>query len=119
MAPERPPWQRVYVVATAAVIGATCAYALCDWAGWTRLQYDVYRDAWWWQDGPTQKVPINYYGDILWGAGGAAAGAAIGLVATGLHRRPLSPAIIALLGAWALTGAALSGLYYTWNLWPF
>ncbi len=115
----RPGWQRVHAIATAAVIGGTLAYALCDWAGWTRLQHDPYDGAWWWQDGPTQRVPINYYGALLWAAGGAVAGGGVAMIGTALYRRPLPAALVAVLAAWALTGVALAGLYYTWNLWPF
>src|SRR5688500_18178129 len=100
----RPAWQRVYVIATLAVIGGTLAYALCTWGGWTRLQLDPYSGEWWWQAGPTQSIPINYYGDLLWGAGGALAGGAAGALGTALHRRPLSQTTQQLLAAWAITG---------------
>ncbi len=119
MEPERPSWQRVYVIATAAIIGGSLAYFLCDWGGWTRLQYDPYTGAWWWQDGPTQKVAINYYGTVLWALGGGAVGGAVAALALRLHRRPLPSEAIAVLAAWALTGFALGGLYYVWTLWPF
>ena len=121
MEPEAhaPPWQRVFVIAALAIIGGTIAYGLCDWGGWTRLQHDPYTGAWWWDDGPTHRVAINYYGTILWGLGGAAVGAALGAVATHVYRRALPSSVITILGAWALTGTALGGLYYVWTLWPF
>lgn len=112
------PWQRVYVIALSAVIGGTIAYAACDWSGWTRLQLDPYRGAWWWQDGPTQKLAINYYGTILWGLGGAAVGGALAALIT-LRRRALPAPLVSLLAAWALSGFLLAGVYYTWSLWPF
>jgi hypothetical protein len=115
----RPRWQRVYVITTLAVIGGTLAYALCTWGGWTRLQLDPYSGAWWWQDGPTQTVPINYYGDLLWGLGGAALGGGAGALGTALYRRPLSETTLQLLAAWAITGFLFAGLFYTWSLWPF
>ena len=118
-ATERPGWQRPYVICTLAVIGGTLAYALCTWGGWTRLQHDPYSGDWWWQAGPTQTIPINYYGDILWGLGGAALGAAVGAAATALHKKPLSGATVGLLAAWAMTSFVLAGLFYTWSLWPF
>jgi hypothetical protein len=118
-ASERPAWQRVHAIAAVAVIGGTLAYALCDWSGWTRLQLDPYDGSWWWQDGATRKVPINYYGGLLWALGGAAVGAGLATLVTALWRRPVPAAVSAVLSAWALTGVALTGAYYTWNLWPF
>lgn len=107
------------MIATFAVIGGTLAYALCTWGGWTRLQLDPYDGRWWWEAGPTQTIAINYYGDLLWGLGGAAVGAALGAAVTSSYRRPLPPSLITLLGAWALTSFVLTGLFYTWSLWPF
>jgi|JI10StandDraft_1071094.scaffolds.fasta_scaffold1599075_1 prolipoprotein diacylglyceryltransferase len=110
-------WRRTYVIATAAIIGATLAYTLVDWSGWTRLTYDPYSGRWWWPSGPTRPVPINYYGTMLWGVGGGVVGAAIGAV---IARWPQArtPAARSLLGAWAFTSFALAGSYYFWNLWP-
>lgn len=114
-----PRWQRVYAIAVCAVVGGALAYALCDWHQWTRLQLDPYRGTLWWSDGPTRTIPINYYGGLLWGAGGALAGAALGALAIRLWRRPLSPALQSLGAAWALTAVILAGAYYHWSLWPF
>lgn len=112
-----PRWQRAYTIALAAVIGGALAYALADWGGWTRATYDPYRDRWSWRAGPTPTIGINYYGGLLWGAGGAVVGAAAGAL---LHRWPAArtPTARALLGAWAFTSVALAGAYYWWNLWP-
>jgi len=114
-----PRWQRVFAIATAAVIGWSLAYALADWGGWHRLTYDSHHGSWSWPTGPTPRVPINYYGGLLWGAGGAVVGGAIAALAARAWGRPLPAPVIALLGAWALTGIALTGAYYTWMLWPF
>ena len=116
---EQTAWQRVYVIATAAIIAGALTYWLCDWGGWTRLQHDPYSGAWWWQDGPTQKVAINYYGTLLWGIGGSLVGGAIAFVATRVYRRPFPPSLIIVMNAWALTAFVFGGLYYVWNLWPF
>lgn len=116
---ERPRWQVVQLVACAAVIGWTIAYALCDWAGWPRYTLDQYRGAWSWESGPTQRVPINYMGMLLWGGGGAVVAGALALIGLRLWPRPVPRAALALAGAWALTGVALAGLYFTWMLWPF
>lgn len=119
MAAEVPRWQRVYAIAILAIIGGALAYALCDWSRWTRLIFDPYDGAWTWRDGPTRTIPINYYGTILWGLGGAAVGGALGAIAMRLWRRPLSPGVQALGAAWALTAVILSGGYFHWSLWPF
>ena len=114
-----PRWQRVYAMAVTAVIGGALAYALCDWNHWTRLQLAPYDGTWYWRAGPTASIPINYYGDILWGLGGAAIGALIGAIATAWWRRPLPRALQRLGAAWALTAVMLAGTYYLWHLWPF
>jgi hypothetical protein len=118
-ATERPRWQHAYLIATLSVIGGCMAYALCTWGGWTRLQHDPYGGSWWWQSGPTQSIPINYYGDILWGLGGAAVGGVLGAAVGRVYRRPLSSSTVNLLTAWAMTSFLLAGLFYTWSLWPF
>ena len=118
-AAARPRWQTVQAIACAAVIGWTLAYALCDWSGWPRLTFDEYRSEWLWTSGPTPRLPINYMGGLLWGLGGAALGALTATLALALWRRSLPPAALGLATAWALTGVALAGTYYTWTLWPF
>ena len=119
MIAPRPRWQTVQVIACAAVIGWTMAYVLCDWSGWPRYTFDPYDGAWLWTRGPTPRVPINYMGGLLWGAGGAAVAMLIAVVGLRLWRRPLPAAALGLAAAWALTGAALAGSYYSWTIWPF
>ena len=115
----RPAWQAIYALATAAVIGWCLAYGLADWGGWPRLTLDAHTGSWSWVSGPTPRVPINYYGGLLWGTGGAVTAAALAGLGLRLWRRPLPPALIGLLAAWAATAVALAGAYYTWMLWPF
>ena len=115
----RPRWQEVQVIVCAAVVGWALAYTLCDWGGWPRLTYDQYVGDWWLADGPTQRVPINYMGMLLWGLGGGATGALLALVGLRAWRRPLPSSVLALAGAWAITGVVLAGGYFTWMLWPF
>jgi hypothetical protein len=119
VADERPRWQRVYAIAVCAAIGGALTYALCDWAQATRLLFHPYDGTWSWRDGPTASIPINYYGTILWGLGGAAVGALIAAAATAWWRRPIPRAVQRLGAAWALTAVILSGAYFHWNLWPF
>ncbi len=115
----RPRWHTVQAIACAAVIGWTLAYALCDWSGWPRLTFDEYRAEWLWTRGPTPRVPINYLGGLLWGAGGALLGVVAAALGLALWRRPLPAAVLGLAAAWAITGVALAGTYYTWTIWPF
>lgn len=114
-----PAWQRVYAIAIAAVTAGALTYALCDWGHWTRLHYGPYDGDWSWRGGPTASIPINYFGTILWGLGGALVGAVVGFGATALWRRPLPRAAQQVGTAWAITAALLAGTYYLWHLWPF
>lgn len=116
---SHPRAQAVQVVACAAVIGFALAYGLCDWSGWPRLNLDPYLGTWRWERGPTQRVPINYLGNLVWGVGGAAVGAGLAAGALRLWRRSLPSLVLDLAGAWALTAVALAGAYFTWTLWPF
>jgi len=116
---ELPAWQRSYVVATIAVIGGSLAYVLCDWSGWPRLTFDPYHGSWSWPSGATRAVPINYYGTLLWGAGGGLLGASLAALAMRRRTRGLSSGAITLLTAWSLTAFGFAGWFYTWNLWPF
>ncbi len=113
-----PRWQRGYIIAMCAIIGATFAYAACDWGQWPRLTYrpltgDVMMKA-----SPT-VVTINYLGTVAWGVGGAAVGALIGAMLCAIWKKPWPDRALQLFGAWAITGVVLAGSYYTWSLWPW
>lgn len=112
-----PAWHRTFIVATAAIVVAAGGYGLCDWAGWTRLNLEPYSGDWSWQHGATQRVPINYYGNLLWAVGGGAIGATIGYAAT-VRRPALTASWLRLASAWALTAFAITGTYFWWRLWP-
>lgn len=114
-----PRWQLRYAIACCAIIGWSTAYALASWNRWTRLFYDpITRDFTWRATAPS-PLPIDYWGLVAWGAGGAVAGAAVALAASRLHRRALPQPVLVLLGAWALTAFLYAGTYFTWSLWPF
>lgn len=117
MAGESGRWRRRYAIAVAAVIGGALAYGLCDWGQWPRLTLEPYGGSWSWPGGPTRTVPINYFGGLLWGAGGAVVGGAIGAVLG--PRLAQTKATRGLTTAWALTAVALVALYFLWTLWPF
>lgn len=120
--PEPEPvkrWQVVYAAAMCGVIGWCVAYLLCDALAWPRLTYFPYEGAWAMTAGRAQPATMTYVGNVLWGVGGGALGAAIGALGARAIRRPLPARAITLLGAWALTAFLLTGLYYLWNLWPF
>ena len=112
-------WHVVYAAAMGGVIGWCVAYLLCDALAWPRLTYFPYERAWAMTSGRAAPATMTYVGTVLWGVGGGAIGAAAGAIVTRVVGRPLSPRVVTLLGAWALTAFALAGLYYLWNLWPF
>jgi hypothetical protein len=116
-----PRWQRAYVVAACALIGAAFAYALCDWAQWPRLAYlPVVEELTMHPRG--DAVAITYLGNLAWGLGGAASGTLVGAAVCAvcaLAKRSLSGRTLRLLGAWAITAVVMAGLYYTWTVWPW
>ena len=114
-----PGWQRAYLAACCGIIGFASAYALCEYAGWPRLAYDPVSRELYLGTPPLGLLPLGYWGLIAWGVGGALVGAAGALVAAAALRRPLGDRLLRLFGGWALTSAAMVGLFETWNLWPF
>ncbi|MEO6772244.1 MAG: hypothetical protein ABI467_04385 [Kofleriaceae bacterium] len=113
-----PRAQRAYVIAMGALIGAAFAYAACDWGHWPCLAYlpitgEVVIRA------PAGAIAMVYWGLIAWGVGGAACGAALGVIACALWKRPLPERALQLVGAWAITAIMLAGSYFTWSLWPW
>jgi hypothetical protein len=111
-------WQRAYVIATCAIIGGAFAYAACDWGQWPKLVYLPVTGELTFSP-PPGAITIAYWGMLLWALGGAACGALAGAVLVRLVRRPWSDRALQLFGAWAITAVLLTGLYYTWNLWPW
>jgi hypothetical protein len=114
-----PTWQRIYLAACCAVIGFGAAYALCEYGAWPRLAYDPVAGSLYVARPPLGQVPIGFFGLVAWGVGGAAVAGGGALLAAAALRRPIGDRWLRLLGAWALTVAALCGLFETWNLWPF
>lgn len=111
-------WQRMYILATCAIIGGTFAYAACDWGHWPRLTYrpltgDILMTS------PPGAITVNYLGTVAWGLGGAAVGALVGAVLCVAFKKPWTDRTLQLFGAWAITGLLLAGSYYTWNLLPW
>jgi hypothetical protein len=114
-----PIWQRVYLAACTGLIGFASGYSLCEYAGWPRLTYDPLERVFYMARPPLGQVPLGFWGLIAWGVGGAIVGAGLALAAAALVGRPLADRSLRLFGGWALTAAALTGLFQTWNLWPF
>jgi len=114
-----PRWQRIYVAACCAVIGFAFAYSLAEYSGWPRAVYDPIARTIYLARPPVGRLPLGFLGLVAWGAGGALVGAAAALAATAALKRPFGARALRLLGAWALTAAALGGMFQTWNLWPF
>jgi hypothetical protein len=108
---------RAYVIAMCAIIGGAFAYAGCDWGHWPHLIYLPLQQRFTLE--ATTAVAIHYAGFVLWGAGGACTGALVGAVLCRIVRRPWSPVVYRLFGAWAITAIVLAGSYFTWSLWPW
>jgi hypothetical protein len=113
-----PRWQRAYVIAMCAVIGGAFAYAACDWAQWPRLTYYPLTGALA-MEARAGAITINYLGVFAWGVGGAAVGAIAGWLLSTITRKPWRVQTLQVFGAWAITAVVLTGMYYTWNLWPW
>jgi len=113
-----PRWQRAYVIATCAIIGAAFAYAACDWGHWPRLTVQPLTETVSMKT-PVAAIAINYLGTVAWGVGGAACGALVGFLLCAAMRKPWPDRALQLFGAWAITAILLAGGYYTWNLWPW
>jgi len=109
-------WQRAYLVATCALIGATFAYAACDWGQWPRLAYYPLQEST--TFAKREGIAMIYWGTMLWGAGGLVLGALVGAILARVVK-VWSTRALQLFGAWAITGVVLAGTYYTWNLWPW
>lgn len=117
-APEpMPHGQRAYVIAMCAIIAAAFAYAASDWGRWPRLTYHPLSG----EVGlaPTSSLSIVYLGNVAWGLGGLACGAAAGALLCRLAPRAWPARALQLFGAWALTAVLLAGSYFTWSLWPW
>jgi hypothetical protein len=110
-----PRYQRAFVIAVCALIGAGLAYAACDWGRWPRAAYlpltgeVTFHPA-------EGSVRMLYIGTVAWGVGGAVCGALIGAGVCALWRHPLPERLLQVAGAWAITAIVLAGSYYTWVL---
>jgi hypothetical protein len=113
-----PRWQRAYVIATSAIIGAAFAYAACDWGQWPKLIYLPVTGEFT-MSPPPGAITIVYWGVLAWGVGGAVTGALVGAVLVRLFPKSWPERALQLFGAWAITAVLLTGLYYTWSLWPW
>jgi hypothetical protein len=113
-----PRWQRAYIIAMCAIIGAAFAYTACDWGQWPRLTYYPLSGELLMKGSPT-KITMTYLGIFAWGLGGTAVGAIVGGVLCAIVKKPWPDRVLQLFGAWAVTGIVLAGSYYTWSLWPW
>jgi hypothetical protein len=114
-----PRWQRVYLVACAAVIGFALAVVLCQFAGWPRYTYHPYRRTGAWLPPGGSQVTSTYLGVVAWGVIGALVAGVAALAGSGFARAPLSTRALSLVGGWALTAVALAAGFALWMLWPF
>ncbi len=113
-----PRWQRVYVLATCAVIAAALSFAASDWGQWPHLTYLPLSGSFV-MHAPPGALAITYLGSIAWAVGGAAVGVLIGATLCAIAKKPWPDRVLRLFGAWAITAILLAGAYETWNLWPW
>jgi hypothetical protein len=113
-----PRWQRVYLIATCALIAGAFAYAASDWGMWPHLTYLPLTGGFTLHP-PPGALAMTYIGSIAWGVGGAAVGAIVGAALCAIRNRPWPDRVLRLFGAWAITAILLAGLFETWNLWPW
>lgn len=114
---EMPRAQRAYVIAMCAIIGASFAYAACEWGLWPRLTFYPLRDAWSFEVAP--GISAVYLGIVAWGIGGLVSGALVGVLLCRIVPRAWPERVLHLFGAWAITAILLAGGYFTWSLWPW
>lgn len=112
-----PRWQRAYVIAMFAITGGAFAYAAAEWGQWPALRYLPLTGELTWSQ--TTRVALVYPGLVLWGVGGAAAGALVAAAVVRMIPRTWQDRTLQLFGAWAITAILLAGGYFTWSLWPW
>jgi hypothetical protein len=112
-----PRDQRAYVIAMCAIIGASFAYAACEWGRWPHLLYLPLRGEFAFEAG--SSIAIHYFGIIMWGVGGLVCGALVGALLCRLVPRPWPDRALHLFGAWAITALLLAGSFFMWGLWPW
>jgi hypothetical protein len=113
-----PRWQRVYVLATCAIIAGAFAYVACDWGQWPRITYLPLSETITLHPAPG-TLTMTYLGSVAWGVGGAATGVLVGAALCAVVKKPWPDRALRLFGAWAITAILLAGLYESWNLWPW
>ncbi len=113
-----PRWQRVYLSACAWVIGFAATYSAAQWGEWPKLTYFPLAEKWELWSTPPGPLPMAYLGLIVWGVCGGLVAAALAWILSG-RLWALGPQTLRLFGGWALAAFVISGLFFTWNLWPF
>ena len=113
-----PRWQRIYIIATCAVIAGAFAFAACDWGQWPKLTYLPLPGSWTMHP-PPGALAITYMGSLAWAISGAAVGAIVGAMLCAIAKKSWTDRLLRLFGAWAITAILLAGFYNTWNLWPW
>jgi hypothetical protein len=113
-----PRWQRIYVIATCAVIAGAFALSACDWGQWPKLSYLPLSGAVTLHP-PVGALAITYIGSLAWLVGGAAVGAIAGAMLCAAAKKPWQDRALRLFGAWSITAILLAGAFETWNLWPW
>jgi len=107
---------RSYFTVCAMLCGFALGYLLPPWAHLPYAIYDPVARLWLIGRAPG-AVPMGYYGQILYGVGGAlVCGAIARLVGSRLAAR--SARAWGLWAAWSLTALGLAAAFCAWNNWP-
>ena len=110
-----PRYQRAFVIVVCALIGASFAYAACDWGQWPRAAYLPLTGELTFHPA-MGSVMMLYVGIIAWGVGGAACGVLVGTAVCAVRKKPVPEQLLQVAGAWAIAAIVLAGGYYTWLL---
>ena len=102
-----------YFALCGAIIGWALGVLVPSYGRWPSIWLDPQTHRWY-VARAAGPVPIGYYGLVVWGIVGAAAGA---LVGRALSRRGRDESF-GLAAAWALTAILVAAAYYTFQLWP-
>ena len=109
---------RALVAGASAFIAFCLGYALPIFVGLPLLYYDPVGRSFSFSRRAI-ALPMGYYGQALYGIGGALIGAlAASLIFRWSVPKDKEPAVVALWAAWTMTAGGLVMIYFAWGNWP-